>query len=103
MKICYQNIGRFKFIPRINKLIDTFTNNSLPIIFMRHINTIQNAGQMSKWWNDIITEENSLSGIDPNIKLSNDQIIKKTQYDAFYKTDLIEILKSNKIGRHGTD
>ena len=43
---------------------------------------------MSRWWRDMILRENLLSEIHPALDASQGVVIEKTQYDAFYKTDL---------------
>ncbi|MHA2364312.1 MAG: isochorismatase family protein [Candidatus Hodarchaeales archaeon] len=89
-------------IKNIQKLMDLFIDNNRPIIITRHINTVKNSGQMSKWWKDLIKEQSSSSHIIKEIqeKILNGNLIsilKKTQYDAFYKTSLEETLRNHKI------
>ena len=79
-------------IPLINTLVKEFAARKLPVIFTKNINTAENAGMMSKWWKDLMTESNPLSDISIDIISSNGIIINKSQYDAFYNTDLAKIL-----------
>lgn len=81
-------------IPRIADLKEHFLNNKRPVISTKHINTEENAALMNKWWRDIITEENPLSEIINEFQTNGIEIISKTQYDAFYKTDLLNRLKT---------
>jgi len=80
-------------LPNISALISFFKKHGRPVIYTRHINTNENAGMMSKWWKDIITEENygELTG---KLETGEAKIITKSQYDVFYKTELEEFLKS---------
>jgi bifunctional isochorismate lyase/aryl carrier protein len=76
----------------ILSLIDAYDAHQMPIFFTQHINTPGNAGMMSAWWKDLITDENCLHGILPEIDLSKGTLIQKSQYDAFYQTPLEELL-----------
>ncbi len=84
-------------VPRIKEIYNIFLKLKLPVILTRHVNTEKNAGMMKKWWKDLIREENPLSEIIPELLNKKAIIIKKTQYDAFYKTELERILKRRKI------
>lgn len=83
-------------IEDISELVSVFRKNSRPVIFTRHINTKENAGMLSGWWSDIITEDN-FSGITDKFDTAGADIITKTQYDAFYKTELEDYLKSRQV------
>lgn len=84
-------------IPNISKLISQYKNSNLPVIFTKHTNNNKNASLMSEWWRDIITENSDLSRIIPDLDYRNSIIIDKAQYDAFYNTNLEDILKENNI------
>lgn len=84
-------------IPKINQLIRAYSDQGLPIIFTRHLNTPQNAYMMGKWWRDLIREEDSVSELSPEIDYLDGIRLEKTQYDAFYKTNLEEILIKLKV------
>ncbi|EKE04233.1 MAG: isochorismatase hydrolase [uncultured bacterium] len=84
-------------IANIQALIESYKRANLPVIFTRHINTRLNAGLMSEWWDDVITENNGLSEIIPELELTNSVVIEKTQYDAFYKTNLEELLNNHNV------
>jgi isochorismate hydrolase len=77
----------------INVLIEEYHTRGIPIIFTQHINTASNAGMMSVWWKDLITSQNPLYGIIPELDLSMGTLIQKSQYDAFYQTPLEERLR----------
>jgi nicotinamidase-related amidase len=51
-------------------LIDAYHVHQRQIFFTRHINTSDNAGMMSVWWRDLITPENRLHQIIPEIDTS---------------------------------
>ena len=83
-------------IPRIQSLQSTFINRHLPVIHTRHMNTPQNAGLMNSWWKELMIETNPLSEITADIQNNYAAVFIKSQYDAFYKTDLEQWL----IGKH---
>lgn len=80
-------------IKGINELIFAFRKKNMPVIFTKHINTRESAGQMKFWWKDLVTVSNPLSCISPAIAVEGSTIIIKTQYDAFYDTMLEKMLK----------
>jgi isochorismate hydrolase len=84
-------------IPGVLDLIKAFKQASLPVIFTRHLNTEEDAGMMSKWWRDLITRDHPDAGIMNEIAAQADQVIDKTQYDAFYHTPLLEYLLSSPV------
>ncbi len=84
-------------IPVINNLIQKYYRKKLPVIFTKHINNLHNALNMKKWWKDLIRENSEFSEIISEIDILKGIIIKKSQYDAFYKTDLEKILKRKGI------
>ena len=86
-------------IPKIKQLQDLFFKHNLCVIHTRHGNTPKNDRNMAKWWGKLL-ERNS---IDAQIiaTLSNEQalLMDKTQYDAFYDTQLDAILKKRNISQ----
>lgn len=84
-----------KIINNIKKLISVYRKHSLPIIFTRHaLLHTETPGSMGRWWNDILYIDNKLSEIiTPLRPLSGEHIVRKTQYSAFFGTDLDSILK----------
>jgi isochorismate hydrolase len=79
-------------IPKIKILQQIFLEQGLPVIQTKHINNPGNAGQMKKWWRELISEENPLSASIADLAGKGIKIIKKSQYDAFYNTNLQSIL-----------
>lgn len=79
-------------LPGVAKLVAAFSNANYPVIATRHLNSPQDAGMMSRWWRDLIDPATAYS---KNIILPNlpeIQTINKTQYDAFHRTALDDIL-----------
>jgi isochorismate hydrolase len=78
-------------IPNIIHLIDLFLIKKYPVIFTQHINDEKNAGNMKTWWKDLISINSNyhkLSTLPPFHPSTVPLIIKKSQYDAFFGTDL---------------
>ncbi len=84
-------------VPNVQRVINSFKKKNLPVIITKHVNTPENACMMSEWWRDILTEEDRYSGIAKEIDISNSVIVEKSQYDAFYNTDLEKILCGLKV------
>ena len=82
-------------IPGIAKLYEVCSCRGLPTIFTRHCNSSADAGMMSRWWRDTITESTPASEIVPDFDRAGSTVIVKSQYDAFYQTQLEEILRQN--------
>ena len=81
-------------VPGINSLVQSYAGQGLPVVFTQHVNTTQDAGMMGNWWFDLITESSSLSQISTELDLSSGILIRKSQYDAFYQSDLAELLRA---------
>lgn len=79
-------------IPRINKLITSFSKANYPVVFTRHTNTQEEAGMMAKWWRDLISPYNAYSHNITIAKSQNNKHINKHQYDAFLNTNLEKTL-----------
>jgi isochorismate hydrolase len=75
-------------IPNINALIATFKKAERPVYFTRHVNSAQDAGQMAVWWRELLTRDHPLGNMQNTLPFHKYPIIEKTQYDAFFNTDL---------------
>ena len=84
-------------INNIKKLVDIFLINKGLVIFTKHSNNEQNANMMTKWWSDSITENSELSGITKQLIYPGLVNIEKHQYDAFYETNLKNLLNEKGI------
>ncbi len=84
-------------IPGLLRLIDKYRERNRPVFFTRHLNDDPNTGVMDKWWGDLINSDSPLSVIDPRFPANEDEVIEKTQYDAFYNTDLEARLRENGV------
>ncbi len=84
-------------IPNLRLLIQDYKRRGFPVLMTRHINSFENAGTMKKWWNSLILEEDPCSELMDEFKHLADLVIKKSQYDAFYKTNLEELLRDRGV------
>ncbi|MCI0519134.1 MAG: isochorismatase family protein [Chloroflexi bacterium] len=81
-------------LPGVITLARAFNARGRPVIYTRHVNTPQDAGQMALWWRDLIRPESVLSVILPELDAPTEAVLLKTQYDAFHGTDLEDRLRS---------
>lgn len=79
-------------IEPIKILQGLFLAHNLPVIQTRHLNNVDNAGNMEKWWGSLLTAEEPLSSITQQLVNPAVHIITKTQPDAFYNSELKELL-----------
>ena len=88
-----------KIIPNIYQLITLYRKLSLPVIFTRYaLLRTESPGAMSRWWRDVLYEDNNLSNIiDALHPLPHEHVIRKTQYSAFFETDLDQMLKKLQV------
>ena len=86
-------------IPNIQRLITAYSDNEYPLFFTKHINNTDNAGLMAGWWRELITADSSASEIIPDFNTSVGVVLQKSQYDAFYKTVLAELLQEKSINQ----
>jgi bifunctional isochorismate lyase/aryl carrier protein len=81
-------------LPRLRDLAAAYAERGLPVICTRHVNTTENARLMGTWWRELIWGDSPLSQIISEFTLSQGIVLEKSQYDAFYQTDLEERLRS---------
>lgn len=88
-----------KIIPNIHKLLTIYRQQALPIIFTRcALLRTEKPGSMGRWWHDVLYDNDPLSNvIDSLHPLPNEHVIRKTQYSAFFETNLDKILKKLKV------
>ena len=86
-------------IPNIRQLINTYRQQSLPVIFTRYaLLRTESPGAMGRWWNDVLYDDNDMSNIiDALHPLQHEHVIRKTQYSAFFETELDQMLKKLQV------
>ena len=89
--------GGEAIVSRIKELGEQYIKKGYPVIYTKHLNIAKDARLMAVWWKDLIEEKNSLSGIIDELDVSKGTLLIKSQYDAFYNTELEEILEKRRI------
>lgn len=84
--------GSEEILLRIKILCEAFIEKKRPVVLTRHINTPENAGIMASWWNDLIQSESPLCSITSDLPQEKANILTKSRYDAFFRTDLESML-----------
>ena len=106
MQDYFLNPSSHAFIPsapaiigNIKRLKQTFNTADRPVLNTRHLNTESDAAMLHEWWSELIKVDDKLSELSDELTDPASQIINKTQYDAFYKTELNEILQNANISQ----
>ncbi|MCK4895596.1 MAG: cysteine hydrolase, partial [Candidatus Heimdallarchaeota archaeon] len=81
-------------IQEITKIIQGMGNK---VIFSRHLDTENESSTMNRWWKNTIKPDNNISEISHLLNKQAVEIIEKSQYSAFYETELEAILNDNDI------
>lgn len=82
----------------VKKLIQFSKSNNIPNIYVQHNDSSENSDNMIQWWNgDKIVKGSQEWQIIDDFNTDNDILIDKSQYSAFYGTNLEEILKEHNI------
>ena len=86
-------------IPNVRKLAQAFRVADRPVIFTRHaLRDDEDPGIMGEWWADVIRDGDPISEIEPSLNpMSSEAIIRKTRYNAFFETELDEILRKRQV------
>ena len=84
-------------VPGLNQIAAFFRSKKRPVIATKHINTVEDAGMMGSWWSELITDSHSLSDIHPDLGIIRDEVLSKSQYDAFYQSELTAVLNTSRI------
>lgn len=86
-------------LPGVKELISIYSKKNLPVIFTLHSNTEENAYVMGKWWPKLLREGSPESHLPAELDLPGGILIEKNQYDAFYNTNLEQILHGKNISQ----
>jgi nicotinamidase-related amidase len=86
-------------IPNINDLIEAYSNAGLTVLFTYYaLEKGEDPASMGRWWKDTVWEKTPEAGLSPEINTRDDSIIiRKSTYDSFYNTDLLNILKEKNV------
>lgn len=86
-----------KQINNVSSLIKFAESNKMPIIFVRHNDSSNTSENMIKWWGDKLEYGSKAWEIIPEYDVTGKIVIDKSQYSAFYNTNLDAILKAKNI------
>jgi bifunctional isochorismate lyase/aryl carrier protein len=75
-------------LPHLNRLARHFKQAGRPVLATRHANSERNAGRMGSWWSELLTEDHPRGNLHPDLEVEPGEIILKSQYDAFYGSEL---------------
>ena len=92
--------GGVAILPILKRLIAAFREADRPVIYTRHVHHPNrlDAGIMGWWWEGMCLEGSPESEVQEDITpLSNEKVICKHRYSAFYNTDLETVLRCLKI------
>lgn len=84
-------------LPNILALMESCKALGIPVILTRHINNMRNAGLMGKRWSELIREKDPRSELNEKIITAGGEIIHKSQFDAFYDTQLEKRLRAAEV------
>lgn len=84
-------------VPHINVLIAAFEKAARPVWFTRHGNDPRDNGSMAAWWRETLSRGHPLGEIDAALDFHGRPVLEKTQYDAFFNTDLEERLRQRNV------
>lgn len=80
-------------VPHVKELQEGFMGRGCRVLQTRHVNTEADAGQMGRWWRELLRREMKESRIIGDIEIGGARVIEKSQYDAFYQTELEQQLR----------
>jgi len=81
----------------LRRLKEVFQARERPVYVTQHLNTEADAGLMAVWWRDLLTPDHPHHALIPGIGQDGDQVLRKSQYDAFYGTNLAERLAADQV------
>ncbi len=84
-------------IPGLNAAANYFRNEGRPVIATQHINSSENARMMASWWSELILEDHQLVDLDPDLDINPQEILQKSQYDAFFESSLESRLREQGV------
>gem|GEM_PF-151623 len=92
--------GGLAILPNLKRIIEAFRKAGRPVIYTRHVHHPGriDAGIMGWWWEGMCLEGSPESDVHDEITpMTNEKVILKHRYSAFYNTDLETILRCLKI------
>lgn len=71
-------------------MIDVFRSASLPVLFTRHGNRLDETGPMMRWWGGVLETGGAFGSLVEEIAelCRAGELVEKDSYDAFHETNL---------------
>jgi len=79
--------------PNIISIMKACSQKKIPIFLSRHLNTVEDAAMMAVRWHELIKEDDPRSKIKKEIMDIGGEVMNKSQFDAFFQTDLEQKLR----------
>ena len=92
--------GGLAILPTLQRLVQAFREANRPVIYTCHVHHPDriDAGIMEWWWDGMCVEGSAESKVHDDIaSLTNEKMIFKHRYSAFYNTDLETVLRCLKV------
>jgi isochorismate hydrolase len=86
-------------VPGLKSAAAYFRKMGRPVIGTQHINSPQDARMMASWWSEVIKKDHQLAGLEPDLDLKPQEIVPKTQYDAFFESSLGSRLREEGVSQ----
>lgn len=84
-------------LPRLRALIEAYLSSGLNVVYTKHTNTLDNAGMMNRWWNALMYPDKWDTEIYEGIWFPGCRVVEKHQYDAFYGTNLEDVISTSTV------
>lgn len=87
-------------LKNLQRVIESWRTHNLPIIFTQHGHKepSKDGGELGRWWGELILEGTEEWEMIPDIEVkSEDIILPKKRYSAFFQTELDQVLRSKGI------
>ncbi len=88
-----------RIVPNIKKLITAYRRGLLPVFFTRYaLLRTEQQGSMGRWWNGVLYDDEAMASLIGSLHpLPNEPVLRKTQYSAFFETNLDSLLKNQQV------
>ena len=82
-------------VPALRRLARRFREAGRPVLMTRHSNSDDDAGMMKVWWDDLLEPGSPEAALEPTLEDLSTVVVDKAQYDAFYATELEDLLRDS--------
>ncbi len=88
-----------RIVPNIQQLITMYRGEKRPVIFTRYaLLRTEEKGTIGRWWRDVLYDDQAMAPLIESLQpLPSEPVIRKTQYSAFFQTNLESFLKDQQV------